>query len=606
MRTTKIESSENIELILKKKLKKISGERDKISLKLRNSSLFRIVSFLLLVIFLIILYIKKDYIYLYSILSILTLLLFIFFIRKYNSLESYKERLESYIQFLKREIHRANGNISELYRDDPNSSDLPVNHYWRDLDIFGKRGLYSYIDTTITQKGNKLFLKQLLQDEINSSLFIKSRQSTINELIKKSKFTWKLFYLFHETSNSNGYTKLNLFYSNENVSKIFKKSKTLLMLIKIYLFLFYSLGLIFFIMDKNGIWGLFFVLQIILYAYRFKHKSIIIKKYSKFIIIVSKYEKIISYLYSTRFQSRELYDRFSGYSIEAISNLFKILKSLESKLIYRDIPLPGFLLNLFFCYDYWILKDIEKIDTYKEVSLSTLIDSVEWIDSVLPFTILSFYDTTLEFPEVSDEPNFSADKIGHPLIHQKNRIYNPLFEMSPGNLMLITGSNMSGKTTYLRTLGLNLLLGQCGAPVFAKNMKISALMILSSIKNEDSLSEGISFFYSEVRKLSYILKQSRSINSIVLIDEILKGTNTRERILATKAIMKKLSEGNSFNYITTHDIELAGKSSKYILKHFTEIVENDKMGFDYMIRDGVITSGNALKILKIECPELEI
>jgi DNA mismatch repair ATPase MutS len=135
-------------------------------------------------------------------------------------------------------------------------------------------------------------------------------------------------------------------------------------------------------------------------------------------------------------------------------------------------------------------------------------------------------------------------------------------------------------------------------------MKISSLKIFTSIKNEDSLSQGISFFYSEVRKLSYILKESTKNNSLILIDEILKGTNTRERIIATKQIMKYLSGLSSLNYITTHDVDLARETESYILKHFTEIVKDNKMSFDFKIRDGVITSGNALKILKLECPEL--
>ena len=132
------------------------------------------------------------------------------------------------------------------------------------------------------------------------------------------------------------------------------------------------------------------------------------------------------------------------------------------------------------------------------------------------------------------------------------------------------------------------------------------MKILSSIKNEDSLSEGVSFFYSEVQKLSYILRESKTNNSLLLIDEVLKGTNTRERLIATKSLLQSLSEINSLNYITTHDIELAKESNSIVLKHFTEIVENDKMSFDYLIRDGVITSGNALKILSIECPELRL
>ena len=117
-------------------------------------------------------------------------------------------------------------------------------------------------------------------------------------------------------------------------------------------------------------------------------------------------------------------------------------------------------------------------------------------------------------------------------------------------ILVLTGPRQSGKTTFLRTIGINVLLAHCGAPVCAKSMKLSPMKILSSIKNEDSLSEGVSFFYSEVQKLSYILRESKTNNSLLLIDEVLKGTNTRERLIATKSLLQSLSEINSINSIS--------------------------------------------------------
>lgn len=590
---------------LKRRLEKLHQLRKKNQKKLNHTSLGRLLTFLVFISLLTTSYIYKDFIAILLLTSTIFFIWFIYFIRKFNKVELHQERLNLYIQFLKREIYRSENKISELYRDDPNQSEFN-NNYTKDLDIFGSTGLYSYIDTTVTLNGNRLFLNQLLQVQINDSESIKNRQTVIKEIISHKLYLWKLVFLFQEASPTFGYSKIDIGFNlgklRENLSFFSRLSSIL----KFYVPIIYSLILITFLMDKSGLWGIFFLIQFSLIIYRYKDKKNIIDKYYKFIKIFSKYKYLILYLYTTKYSSKDLKERFSIFKKDNLTHLFYLISKLENRLNYREIPLPGFLLNLFLCWDYLILSDIEKIERYTEVSITELISSLEWIDSLLPFCILSYYEQNLEFPEIFDEPTLSADKVGHPLIPSTNRVYNQILPMNCGNLMILTGSNMSGKTTYLRTIGLNLLLGLCGAPVFGKNMKISPLKILSSIKNEDSLSQGISFFYSEVRKLSYILKESKRNDSLVLIDEILKGTNTRERIIATKHIMKYLSKMNSFNYITTHDIELARESDSYILKHFTEIIENNKMGFDYLMRDGVITSGNALKILKIECSELEL
>jgi DNA mismatch repair ATPase MutS len=275
----------------------------------------------------------------------------------------------------------------------------------------------------------------------------------------------------------------------------------------------------------------------------------------------------------------------------------------------REAPLLNFLLNLFFQYDSWLLDRTRSFSLKWKISLELLLEKLDYVDSILPFVNFHFHQPQTFFPEIDNNlSSISATKIGHPLIAHKNRIYNPLEEVNFGSVTLITGSNMSGKTTYLRTIGINCLLAICGSPVPAENFKLPPLQILSSIKNEDSLDEGISFFYAEVRKISYILTSSKtsSLPSLILIDEVLKGTNTRERVIATEKILKELSTYNAFSFITTHDLELAKKhkQKKWKLKHFEEQVKDNKMSFDYKIRDGVVNSSNALRILSIEHPEI--
>ncbi len=595
---------DKIFFFLKNREKRYSYKFDKISTSLKKISLYRFLIFLFLLLSLIIYYIQRDFL-LISFLPIITVIIFIYLIHKYNKVSKTYSKIDSMLQLLKREELRYELKISELYREDPDFLEPSNFHFWKDLDIFGKQGLYSYLDTTVTQGGNKKFVHELLQKVVPNLSDINYKQTIIKELSTRKKLIWKLLYLFYETSPSGGYVKVLLKHNIESVKQIISKPKQSLFFIKLFLIIGYIGGFLLFLLDKPGLWGFFFFTQILLYSLKFKKKNIIIKKYEKFISILTKFEDISLYLSKVKFTSDGLKNKFNRLSNKDLSNLFVRIKKLETKLVYREIPLPGFLLNVFFSFDYFILNDIHEIEN-SNIPIDELTESLDYLDSILPFTLLQFYNQNLEFPEFLKSLELSASEIGHPLIPNNRRVYNKLSNVKPGSVVLITGSNMSGKTTFLRTIGINVLLAHCGAPVCAKSMKLSPMKILSSIKNEDSLSEGVSFFYSEVQKLSYILRESKTNNSLLLIDEVLKGTNTRERLIATKSLLQSLSEINSINYITTHDIELAKESSSIVLKHFTEIVENDKMSFDYLIRDGVITSGNALKILSIECPELRL
>jgi DNA mismatch repair ATPase MutS len=591
-------------LFLKKRKSKYTYKFKKLSSSLKKVSFYRFLLFSFFLSSLILFYIQKEYA-VFSIFPLVSFLFFIYLIFLYNKISKVHIKVDSVLQLIKREELRFDLKIADLYREDPDFLDPPNLHYWKDLDIFGKQGLYTYLDTTVTQGGNKLFVSQLLQKEVPTLEIVKSRQRIIHELTSRKKLSWKLLYLFYETSPTGGYTKVALKQKIESVRQIISKPKIYLFFINLFLFIGYTGGLILFLMDSSGIWGIFFFVQLVIYIQNYKKKNSIIKKYIKFISILNKFEDITLFLAHTKFKTEELKTKLNRFSDKELRTFFKKIKKLESKLIYREIPLPGFLLNLFFSLDYFILKDIDDLES-STLIIDDLIDSLEYVDSMLPFSYLSFYDTKYEFPEFSENSELSAENIGHPLLPIARRVYNPISDAKMGSVVLITGSNMSGKTTFLRTIGINVLLAHCGAPVCATQMKLSPMKLLTSIKNEDSLSDGVSFFYSEVQKLSYILRESQQKNSLILIDEVLKGTNTRERLIATKSILLELSQRKSINYITTHDIELAKNESFIVLKHFTEIVDKDKMNFDYVVRNGVITSGNALKILEIECPELKL
>lgn len=214
------------------------------------------------------------------------------------------------------------------------------------------------------------------------------------------------------------------------------------------------------------------------------------------------------------------------------------------------------------------------------------------------------------FPEIVDRPIFEGEKVGHPLIDADKRVANDVTIAGPGHALVVTGSNMSGKSTLLRAIGINAVLANAGAPVCAKALRLGRLRVATSMRVSDSLEEGTSRFYAELKKLKLVLDLARSHaphpeqgTVLFLLDEILHGTNTRERLIGARAILKELLARGAMGAVSTHDLglgDLEGEMPEKVENvHFEEQVEGNRMTFDYALRRGIVQSSNALRLMKI-------
>ncbi|MBK6380704.1 MAG: hypothetical protein IPF72_13805 [Chitinophagaceae bacterium] len=195
------------------------------------------------------------------------------------------------------------------------------------------------------------------------------------------------------------------------------------------------------------------------------------------------------------------------------------------------------------------------------------------------------------------------EKIGHPLIQADTCVNNPLKIDHNGQLMLVTGSNMAGKSTYLRSIGVNTVLAMAGAPVCARYFCLSPVQVISSMRIADNLEENTSTFYAELKKLKTIIEKVNSNEKVfILLDEILRGTNSLDRHTGSAALIKQLIKHHAACIIATHDVELAKMKNEYpenILNyHFDVQVSNEELYFDYQLKEGVCTSLNASILMK--------
>ena len=233
------------------------------------------------------------------------------------------------------------------------------------------------------------------------------------------------------------------------------------------------------------------------------------------------------------------------------------------------------------------------------------------IDAAMALATFAYLNPSYAWPHRRPEANvadtgISGTSIGHPLIAHEQRINNDLTLEGLGRVFLVTGSNMSGKSTFLRTVGINLCLAQAGGPVCAESWEWSWLRMQTCIRVGDTLEEGLSYFYVEVKRLKNLLVamgDHRESPVLFLIDEIFKGTNNRERLLGSEAFIRELTAGRGLGLVTTHDLELANldkELSNLVNVHFQETVGDKELTFDYRLRPGPCPTTNALRIMAME------
>ncbi len=224
------------------------------------------------------------------------------------------------------------------------------------------------------------------------------------------------------------------------------------------------------------------------------------------------------------------------------------------------------------------------------------------IEALASLSAYAFEQADSVFPELVDGPQLiEGEALGHPLLPANKCVRNDVALGSAPQLYVVSGSNMSGKSTYMRTIGTNVVLALAGAPVRAKRLRLSYLQIGASLRVQDSLQEGASRFYAEIRRLKQVMDLSTT-PLLFLLDEILAGTNSHDRRVGTEAVLKTLVQRGAIGLVTTHDLALTeiattlGGRARNV--HFEDHMEGDKLVFDYRMRDGVVEKSNAIALMR--------
>ncbi len=284
------------------------------------------------------------------------------------------------------------------------------------------------------------------------------------------------------------------------------------------------------------------------------------------------------------------------------------LERIAAALGVRTNPILWFVVHLICPWDFYFSHKLEHIKKEIGQQLPRWLDAWYELEALNSLANLAWLNPGYQFPEISLKVTlFDARGLGHPLIKPEQKVCNDFRLDERRQMVILTGSNMAGKSTFLRSIGLNLRLAYAGAPVNADYLQLSPFRLFTCINVSDSVQDGLSYFYAEVRRLKLLLSQVEAINELpilFLIDEIFRGTNNLERHVGSRAFIRALSRReNALGVIATHDLELtklADEIPGVANFHFREDVSDGRMVFDYLLRPGPCPTTNALKIMQIE------
>lgn len=597
---------------LSRRAGKLKRFYDRVSILLFKLSLFRLISFCAFVLWISVFYYFHSSVF-YYFPSLVFLLIFFFFIGRYKKILSTREKIRLWIFVLERESARIG--IKGFGKKFGTKVVLEkISPLARDLDLFRETGLFPWLDTTFTSTAERRLIS-LLDPEDSSTDFkrenILLRQSIVRSISEKELAIPKILrlssYLRENRDLSLNQEKMEMkLIHNDGASELWKRYPWLKRIYRPVAILVLAF------IPANVFLGAPFpasvlFLNLILFGLYRSRSLEIFRQYYSLSGSIEGLQKILIYLKGLNVRDKNGKSLLQGTSKEELKSAYEGLDRILKRVALTEAPLLHLILNSLFLYDLWILGKISKWKEKHSALLEKSVDDLTVFDSLFPFANLKWMFSDYCFPEILSE-NFkegiSGEDLFHPLL--SFRVSNPLDQVLEGNIVLITGSNMSGKTTYLRTIAVSSILALAGGPAPASRFSLPVLKIHTSMRNEDNLEEGISFFYAEVRRLSEIVKkiQNSDLPHLVLLDEILKGTNTRERSLACKGILKELKKNRVMGLVTSHDLELA-KVEDVILKHFQEEIVNGSMCFDYKIREGLVQTSNALRILVQEGLDLD-
>ncbi|UII33855.1 DNA mismatch repair protein MutS [Fulvivirga ulvae] len=474
--------------------------------------------------------------------------------------------------------------------------------YLHDLDIFGHNSIYQLISRAVTPSGQTLVAKWLSESARKQDIIL--RQEAVQEMA--SMLDWRQGFqasgMQHKEEENNFHSLLEWINEPNRVldKVLYRVLSYLLPTITIVLILF------------NIYAGLNIYYTIAVLAIN----GIILKKFAEYVENITEktfkslktllaYGRMIRVIETANFQSERLKFLQSAF-VHADHNASDSILKLQKILDYLQARSNMFYLffNFGLLFDLHLVFKAEKWKKQQKTDVSQWFDHIGEFEAISSLAGFAYANPQYCMPGISEtDYALEAEEMGHPLIPENERVSNTIKMRGKGTVNIITGSNMSGKSTFLRTVGINIALALAGGPVCAKSFTVSRLQVFTSMRTEDNLEEHVSSFYAELRRIRMLLDilEKNEIPVLYMLDEILKGTNSKDRHAGAAALIRQISDTDSMGFVSTHDLELGLLTNELAnLKNysFNSIVEGDEIIFNYTLEEGICHSFNASKLME--------
>lgn len=523
------------------------------------------------------------------------IIVFTFLVFRSTDLSKKRSYLEALIEINQTELNVLNG----IWENLPDGEEFKQDDhaFSQDLDLFGRASFFQYVNRAALKRGRENVARMLASNDCEH---IKEKQEAVRELAQKAE--WRQDYTAHgsliqskvsEDAIVAWFNSYQPFANRFSPMLVWGISGVSLLAMTLYAFdiIHWSQLLVCFFVG-GGIIGRYL-----------KKISKLSNDTSKIQDTFERYHVLLDRIETEQFSAKQLADWQSRIhqqdkkASQIVKEFSKLLGALDQRNnIIVSIPANGFFLR-----DLWITYKIEKWIEANAAKVGEWFGVISDFDALNSFGNYAFNHDQHVFPEIlSLGKQIEADQLGHPLLNSTNRVDND-FTMNNKQFFIVTGANMAGKSTFLRTVGLSIVLANNGLPVCAKSFAYAPIKLISSMRTSDSLSENASYFFSELTRLKHIIDTIEHEEHFIILDEILKGTNSKDKAKGSQQFVEKLVRTGSTGIIATHDLslcQLEDQLTQVKNYYFDAEIVNDELYFDYRLKVGVCQNMNASFLLK--------
>ena len=520
---------------------------------------------------------------------------FLFLVSRHTDLQYQRDFVKELIAINTKEINVMKGDYFDL--DEGFSYENPNHFYSYDIDLFGKGSFFQFVNRTVTQEGTHEFAHQLTLNNIEN---IEQKQNGIKELADMPK--WR-----HEFSAIGSLVKVQfpakqILHWIQNYQSVLPKSMAYLprifTLISGILVALVLLGVL-----RYPVLIVWFFIGWGISGFYVKKVNALYKEAGKVKETFKQYHQLLNTIENTSFSSEILIKQQKSIQTETekASVIFRKFSKILDSFDQRNNMIMALVGNGFVLWDLHHAFKVESWLNAYQHKIEDWFEVIAFFDAQNSLANFAFNHPDYVYPTLTTDKNIiQAQQLGHPLLKKDNRVDND-FLIENHQFFIITGANMAGKSTFLRTASLAIVMANIGLPVCAKSFHYSPIKLITSMRTSDSLADDESYFFSELKRLKFIVEEIKKDNYFIILDEILKGTNSVDKAIGSKKFVQKLVASHSTGIIATHDLSLCEIENELTAiknYYFDAEIINDELHFDYLLKKGICQNMNASFLLK--------